>query len=135
MFLSTFLDWKPISLGSKGRFGNYQRNPVYGCLPSKGGGIDLRNVFLTTLTILEPMMIERADGSIKPFSTRNCIQLRPTPVKINMFGTNNLKPSEGFLIVNSHQNCARVQDPYFAFVACHRFRSLPEMRASSKRNN
>lgn len=82
----------------------------------------LHNV-LQHADITGAMMIEGLMGSIKPFSAE-LHQLRPFPGNKHVAQTilNLLHESE---IVNSHANCARVQDPYS-------LRCMPQVHGASR---
>lgn len=82
----------------------------------------LHNV-LQHADITGAMMIEGLMGSIKPFSAE-LHQLRPFPGNKHVAQTilNLLQESE---IVNSHVNCARVQDPYS-------LRCMPQVHGASR---
>lgn len=82
----------------------------------------LHNV-LTHADMTGAMMIEGLMGSIKPFSAE-LHQLRPYPGNKHTAQTilNLLHESE---IVNSHANCARVQDPYS-------LRCMPQVHGASR---
>jgi histidine ammonia-lyase len=85
--------------------------------------VDRLSNVLKHADITGAMMIEGLMGSIKPFSPE-LHQLRPYTGNKHVAQTilNLLKDSE---IVNSHQNCARVQDPYS-------LRCMPQVHGASR---
>jgi histidine ammonia-lyase len=85
--------------------------------------VDRLSNVLKHADITGAMMIEGLMGSIKPFSPE-LHQLRPYIGNKHVAQTilNLLKDSE---IVNSHQNCARVQDPYS-------LRCMPQVHGASR---
>lgn len=85
--------------------------------------VDRLHNLLVHADITGAMMIEGLMGSIKPFSAE-LHQLRPFPGNQHVAQTilNLLHESE---IVNSHLNCARVQDPYS-------LRCMPQVHGASR---
>ncbi|WP_296702165.1 histidine ammonia-lyase [Algoriphagus sp.] len=85
--------------------------------------VDRLHNILQHADITGAMMIEGLMGSIKPFSAE-LHQLRPFPGNKHVAQTilNLLHESE---IVNSHVNCARVQDPYS-------LRCMPQVHGASR---
>ena len=85
--------------------------------------VDRLHNILQHADITGAMMIEGLMGSIKPFSAE-LHQLRPFPGNKHVAQTilNLLHESE---IVNSHANCARVQDPYS-------LRCMPQVHGASR---
>ncbi len=85
--------------------------------------VDRLHNLLVHADITGAMMIEGLMGSIKPFSAE-LHQLRPFPGNKHVAQTilNLLNGSE---IVNSHLNCARVQDPYS-------LRCMPQVHGASR---
>ncbi len=85
--------------------------------------VDRLNNLLVHADITGAMMLEGLMGSIKPFSTE-LHQLRPFAGNKHVAQTilNLLHESE---IVNSHLNCARVQDPYS-------LRCMPQVHGASR---
>lgn len=117
----SFFSKTPISLGPKeglALINGTQFMAAYGVKV-----VDRLNNLLVHADITGAMMLEGLMGSIKPFSA-DLHQLRPFAGNKHVAQTilNLLHDSE---IVNSHLNCARVQDPYS-------LRCIPQVHGASR---
>ena len=114
-------DLKPLTLGPKEGLALINGTQFMAAFGVKV--VDRLSNLLINADITGAMMIEGLMGSIKPFS-QELHELRPYIGNKHVAQTilNLLKDSE---IVNSHLNCARVQDPYS-------LRCMPQVHGASR---